>query len=442
MISSRRAFLKSACTAAFASALPAQQPKRPNIVLILADDMGQECLGCYGGMDYATPNLDALAKGGIRFTHAYAQPLCTPTRMQLMTGQYNFRNWKAFGVMDPDERTFGHIMKTEGYKTCIAGKWQLYSYNPPDFEAEWRGKGKQAKDAGFDEYCLWHAWQTEDKGSRYADPTFDENGILKTFKGKYGEDVFSYYINNFMERHRNQPFFVYYPMVLTHPPYMPTPRSDEWASGDRLKADPKHYGAMVEYMDEVVGRVLATLDRLGLREQTLVLFYSDNGTPQGIKTRTKIGVVEGGKGLTTDAGMHVPLIADWQGVTPRGVVLDDLVDSTDFLPTMLEAVKARYASRLKLDGHSFLPQLRGEEGKPREWIYSHYDPQPGHDKEHFKLTKFARDQRYKLYSDGRFFDVGKDVLEQHPLKKNEGGKEAARVRKKLQRVIDEMTGKV
>ena len=213
--------------------------------------MGQECLGSYGGVDYATPKLDALAKQGVRFTHAYAQPLCKPTRMQLMTGQYNFRNWKAFGVMDPNERTFGHIMQSEDYKTCIARKWQLYSYNPNDYQAEWRSKGKQAKDAGFDEYCLWHAWQTEVAGSRYADPTFDENGILKTFKGKYGEDVFGYYINNFMDRYRSLPFFVYYPMVLTHPPFMPTSRSEEWATGDRLKADPKHFRAMVEYMDDV-----------------------------------------------------------------------------------------------------------------------------------------------------------------------------------------------
>ena len=137
---------------------------KPNIILILSDDLGYECLGCYGGESYQTPVLDGLSKEGMRFDHAYVLPLCTPTRLQLMTGKYNFRNWRAFGVMDPQERTFGHLMQAAGYKTCISGKWQMYSYNPPDFEPEWRGKGQLAEDSGFDEYCLWHTEHTEDKG--------------------------------------------------------------------------------------------------------------------------------------------------------------------------------------------------------------------------------------------------------------------------------------
>ena len=138
------------------------EQRKQNIILILADDLGFECLGCYGGKSYNTPNLDAMAASGTQFTHAYALPLCTPTRTQIMTGKYNFRNWKAFGILDPNEKTFGHYMQHAGYKTCITGKWQLWSYNPPSFEPEWRGQGMLPENAGFDEVLLWHAGHTED----------------------------------------------------------------------------------------------------------------------------------------------------------------------------------------------------------------------------------------------------------------------------------------
>jgi arylsulfatase A-like enzyme len=438
----RRTFLKFSSLPAVSAVSQVRGQSRqskPNIVLLMADDLGYECLSCYGSTSYRTPNLDALAGGGVRFTQAYAQPLCTPTRVQLMTGLYNNRNWQAFGILDPQAKTFGHMMQGSDYKSCIAGKWQLYSYNPPDYEPEWRAKGMVPKDAGFDEYSLWHTGHTEDKGSRYADPTVLEDGRLhRDMKGKYGEDVFCDYINSFVERHRNQPFFAYFPMTLPHGPFMPTPRSPEWKSGNRLKADTKHYKDMVEYMDEVVGRVVGNLDRLGLRERTLVLFYSDNGTPREIQSRIGARTVQGGKGLTTDAGTRVPLIANWKGSTPSGKVLDDLIDSTDFMPTIAELTGARMPAEIRPDGRSFAPQLRGEKGNPRDWVFCHYDPRPGWDKKQYTLQRFARDQRFKLYDDGKLYDVPDDVLEQQPLKKGEGGPAANRARQKLKSVLDAM----
>src|SRR5688572_12513695 len=205
---------------------------RPNILLILADDLGAEALGCYGGLDYRTPHLDRLAATGTCFTHAYAQPLCTPTRLQLLTGKYNQRNWIAFGIMDPKERTIGHFMREGGYRTCLAGKWQFFSYDPPDYPgaAERRGIGMKIEHAGFDAYSVWHAFHTEDKGSRYANPTVYQNGrFLEGTAGNYGEDIWVDFLADFMDRNRDRPVFACYTMALPHWPMVPTPHSKDWA---------------------------------------------------------------------------------------------------------------------------------------------------------------------------------------------------------------------
>ena len=449
----RRQFLQSSALASAGLAMGCESPgsdseatssSRPNVVLIMADDLGYECLNCYGGTSYKTPHLNALAQSGIRFNHAYAQPLCTPTRVQLMTGQYNFRNWQAFGIMPPDEKTFGHMMSAAGYKTCISGKWQLYSYNPPDFEPEWRGRGMLPAAAGFDEYFLWHAGHTEDKGSRYADPVVLDNGTLRTFDGKYGPDVYTDYINGFMERHAEgsragEPFFVYYPMALPHGPFVPTPDSDVWDTGDRHQGDVRFYGDMVEAMDRVIGRIVEKIDDLGIRENTLILYYSDNGTPRQVQSRMGNRVIQGGKGKTTDAGTHVPMIVSWKGVCPEGEVNDDLIDSTDFIPTIVEATGAQPLDGMILDGRSFLPQLRGESGAPREWVMFHFDPLPGHNKVGYRLIRFARDKRYKLYEEsGDLFDVASDPLEEKPISPAQDTPESAAARQKLRAVLQQM----
>ena len=419
------------------------ESKNPNIILIMADDLGVEGLGCYGGTSYATPALDRLAAQGVRFTHAYAQPLCTNTRVQLMTGLYNNRNWLYFGILDPKAKTIGHYMQEAGYNTCIAGKWQLQSYDPPSYPGSHlrRGKGMKVSAAGFDEYSLFHSWHTEDKGSRFADPTIYENGkLLKEFNGKYGPDHWVDFINDFIKRRKDddKPFFVYYAMALPHRPFVPTPDSADWSDKTKRSIeDPRHFPNMIEYMDKCVGRVIKQVDELGLGENTLVLFYGDNGTHRQITSQPRSGPVVGGKGRTTDAGTHVPLIVRWTGKIKPGIN-DNLVDSTDFLPTVMEGAGRPIPDETKLDGISFYSQLCGKSGRLREWVFCHYDPRPGWDKDQFRKIRFVRDKQFKLYDDGKLYDVPNDKLEQQPILAAADTDATRKARQRLATVLKDM----
>ena len=400
--------------------------RKPNLILILADDLGYETIGANGGTSYRTPVLDKLSATGARFTHCYAQPLCTPTRVQLMTGLYNVRNYINFGQMDPQAVTFAHLLKRAGYATCVVGKWQL-------------GRDVDLpKKFGFDESYLW---QHTRRPPRYANPGLEINGVEKNFQnGEYGPDLVNDHALDFIGRTKDRPFFLYYSMLLTHAPYQPTPDSKTWdpnAKGERANIAKENFADMVAYMDKLIGNLVAKLDSLGLRENTLILFVSDNGTGRGTRSMMGNREVIGGKGTTTTAGMHVPLIANWPGHVRAGNVCSDLVDTTDFLPTLLEAAGESPPSELKIDGRSFLPQLRGEKGKAREWVYSWYSPRQGSDR---SLREFAFNHRFKLYRSGQFFNLTKDAQEKNPLMVGELKGEAARTAKRLQNALDQFNG--
>jgi arylsulfatase A len=378
----------------------AADARRPNIILIMADDLGYECIGANGCESYQTPHLDKLAAGGMRFENCFVQPLCTPTRVQLMTGMYNVRNYIQFGLLDRDATTFAHPFKQAGYATAVVGKWQL-------------GRGKKLPQRfGFDEALLW---QHTRRPPRYANPGLELNGVGRDFtNGEYGPKLINDFALDFITRHKDTPFFLYYPMMLTHNPYPPTPDSPAWdptADSDKVGDDPKHFADMVVYMDKMIGRLVAKLDELGIRDNTLILFLGDNGTGRAITTKFRGQSYPGGKGGTNTRGMHVPLIANWPGRVPAGRVSDDLIDSTDFFPTICDAAGVEVPTSLTIDGRSFWPQLQGQSGEPREWLYTWYAKNGGPRAK----FEFARSKNLKLYRDGRVFDLRSDPFEEHAL---------------------------
>ncbi|WP_158968488.1 sulfatase-like hydrolase/transferase [Paraglaciecola sp. L3A3] len=419
--------------------------KKPNVLLIMADDLGFETVQSYGGRSYKTPNMTRLAKEGVQFNQAYATPLCSPTRVQLMTGKYNFRTWLGFGLFDPTEKTFGHYMQEAGYNTAIAGKWQLQSYDPVGFPGAGsrRGKGMKVENAGFDEYSLWHTAHTEDKGSRYPDPLINQNGqFLKQTAGKYGPDIWLEFLSDFMTRKKDdeKPFFAYYAMSLPHSPFNPTPDSEEWSERSKhFDESDKYFADMVEYADKVLGKLIDKVNQLGIREETIIIFYSDNGTQWNILSDLNGQIVQGGKALMTDLGTRVPMYVSWKGKTPEGQINNDLIESTDFLPTLLDiAGEPEVAKQQKMDGMSFLPQIKGEKGVPRDWVYVHHDPRPGKAKDRFYLQRFARDKDYKLYQDGRMYQPAKDLYEERVIMPEDDTRKTKKVRKALQFVLDSM----
>ncbi len=396
---------------------------KPNIIVILADDFGYECLTANGGQSYRTPNLDRLAASGIRFEQCHVQPLCTPTRVQLMTGRYNVRNYINFGTLPRSETTFAHLLNHAGYKTAICGKWQL-------------GRELDSpKHFGFDESCLW---QHTRRPPRYANPGLEYNGVEKDFsQGEYGPKLLNEFAIDFVMRHRDMPFFLYYPMTLTHDPFQPTPDSEDWdpkALGENVKNNVKHFADMTAYMDKMVGELDTKLSDLGIRDNTLLIFIGDNGTLGKVTSSFRGVDYRGGKGTTTQRGTHVPLIASWPAMTKVGRVNRDLISSVDILPTLCEA--AGVVVPPNIDGVSFAKQLRGEQGAPRKWLYSWYSPRQQAD---LTVKEYSQNQNYKLYRTGEFFDLTADPFEQKKLSRDSLTGEAAMAAVELQGVLEQFT---
>jgi arylsulfatase A len=387
----------------------AQKP--PNIVLIMADDMGYECLSTNGCLSYQTPNLDNLAKKGIKFNYTISQPLCTPSRVKIMTGKYNYRNYKAFEYLDVNERTFGNILKDAGYETCVVGKWQLNGVGTK-FESTEEELWDRPHHFGFDEYCLWNFIGSKGNkyGNRFTNPRLYQNGKqLDGFEDAYGPDVVSDYAVDFIKRKKDKPFFLYYPMLLVHSPFVPTPDSKEWSNKDlRLKQDNRFFKDMVEYTDKIVQKLVDAVEEQGLSNNTIIIFTGDNGTHISITTQTVNGAFPGGKGTMPDAGTHVPMIVYNPSKIKKGFEYNELFEFSDFVPTLAQIAGVPIPENL--DGKSFYPLFTGQDQAARKTVFVHYDPLKVGGAERW-YGRFVRNKYYKLYNDGRFYNISKDTKE-------------------------------
>jgi arylsulfatase A len=360
---------------------------KPNIIMILSDDVGLGNISACGADNFKTPNIDALAKTGLLFSQSYAMPQCSPTRCMMLTGRYPFRTGMVFNNTKPPidpkkEVMIPTVMKQAGYVTASIGKWHL-----PLTPGEW----------GYDEYL------STSTGSYWNDKTkfYNLNGKQEALlDGQYLPDIMHETIVKFLTKHKDQPFFLDYPMIHIHAPISRTPDSKPGGDEARLYAD------NVEYMDKLVGKLMAELDRLHLREKTLVIFTGDNGTSGGpAKTATVNGrSVNGNKTKLNEGGSRVPLICNWPGVTPAGKVLNDLVDFSDFFTTFADLGGAKLPEGVKLDGHSFAPQLRGEKGTPRDWVFAQ-----------IRDNWYVRDQGFKLTKSGELFDMSDAPFVEKPV---------------------------
>ena len=405
--------------------LPLAVAEKPNVIMILCDDVGFECFSAYGSREYSTPRLDALAADGIRFDNCHSTPLCTPSRVNLMSGKSNVFNYFDFGVYPKSEPTFANYFKANGYATAVAGKWQLLTAQG----------GITPEQAGFDTHCLWNI--PGGGRERYWDPSLVQDGkLLELADRSYGPDITTDFLVDFINTNRDKPFLAYFPMILPHNPFPVTPDSV-----DPKSTNPKqNFIDMVQYIDKNVGRLEDTLKKLGIRRNTLIIFTGDNGTNSQLTSQLNGRQIQGGKGYTHDYGTHVPLIVNWPGRVTGGTVNDDLICFSDLFPTMVEAVGLPKKKISDGDGWSFWPQCQGKQGRQRDWIYCYYFPRPSSAKYNDKYShyevRFTRDKRYKLYDNGELFDTVNDVKEKHPIALGQGGQPAEVARTVLQKALD------
>lgn len=402
------AVLLLAPPAALHAADPPESGK-PNVLLFYVDDMGWAQPGCYGGKMAPTPNIDALAAGGVRFTDGYSSGcICSPGRVGLMTGRYQARSGHDANPNRPGtelvltETTMAQRMKAAGYTTGIVGKWHLGASGPEYMPAA----------RGFD-----FSFGTIGNLGEGQGPTFyrDKETIPDPPGAPITSPIYAREANGFIEANRGRPWFLHLSFNAVHSPHV---ASEKWLA--KFKDLPKHdgqYAALVAEADEAIGTVMAKLRELKLEEDTLIFLISDNG---GAYANAEMGGLRGHKWFCWEGGIRVSWLAAWKGRVPGGRVSREPVIQLDVMPTILAAAGAEVRAEWQLDGANLLPLLEGRSEKlpPRE-LYFRFGVQHAVRSGDWKLVKASKDMEPLLVNLADDPGEQRDLSAQNPEKKKE-----------------------
>jgi len=407
----RRHFLKTlGIGAAAIAASPAsiwftnKSGGRPNVIVILTDDQGTVDVNCYGAKDLITPNMDALAERGTRFTQFYVgAPICSPSRAALLTGRFPQRaqlpgNAVGDRGMPAAQVTIAEILKQYGYRTGVFGKWHLGTVLPLSPNEQGFDEFLGHKEGCIDNYSHFYYW----RGPNRHDLWKDEQEIWEN--GKYFPDIIVREAKRFLEENKDNPFFLFLPF---NTPHYPMQAEQKFVNMYENIKDPnrKRYAAFVTSLDDKIGQVIAKLDELKIRENTIVIFMSDHG--HSVEKRAfggggSAGPFRGHKKTMWEGGIRVPSIISWPGHIPEGAVRDQLACSIDWLPTIAEYCGVKLPNR-KMDGKSIVPLINSSNGKTP------------HDIMHWMLGKSwaVRQGKWKLVYDNELFlsNMEKDITE-------------------------------
>jgi arylsulfatase A len=405
---------------------------KPNVIIILADDLGVECLSVYGGISHKTPNIDRLAAQSMRFNNCFSNPFCSPSRASLLTGRYPFKNGlttvldtreKEELYLHPDQPSFVRQLQQKNYATQLVGKWHVSLEHRHDTINQF----------GVDQYQVWRIFDEKgEKTTRFWTPYQVRNGtrILEQNQNRYGPDLDLEYQLEFIKANaaKKQPFLAYYSTCLPHFPWEPTPDSADQSYRQQKiggKGDAKYFPDMVSYLDKQIGKFMQVVEDLGIADNTIIIFLADNGTDRDLVNLWGDGKkLRGGKGTMTDRGTLVPLIVRWPGRIKAGTTCDDLIDFSDFCPTICELTGSSLPPE-EIHGKSFASALMGKSSSLREWVHIQ------HEKE-----RQIRNKEYMLNNKGELRRVVELWQNPAPPNENKDPEKEAAARKILQAAFE------